>query len=48
VDTERDPAYAVTAELLTGIKKAFDASGIDIPFDTQVNLFHNQTEEGGT
>ena len=48
VDTERDPAYTVTAELLTGIKKAFVASGIDMPFQTQVNLFHNQTEEGGT
>ena len=40
VDTERDPAY-------TGIKKAFVASGIDMPFETQVNLLHNQTEEGG-
>ena len=48
VDTELDPAYTVTAELLTGIKKAFVASWIDMPFQTQVNLFHNQTEEGGT
>lgn len=48
VDTERDPAYTVTAEVLTAIKKAFDASGIDMQFETQVNLFHNQTEEGGT
>ncbi|MDE0926583.1 MAG: hypothetical protein OR997_05885 [Methylophilaceae bacterium] len=47
MDTERDPAYTVTAELLTGIKKAFVASGIDMPFETQVSLLHNQTEEGG-
>ncbi|MFT7228822.1 MAG: hypothetical protein ACI8PW_001412 [Methylophilaceae bacterium] len=46
MDTERDTAYTVTAEVLTGIKKAFDASRVDIPFETQVNLFHNQTEEG--
>ena len=27
------------------IKKALDAAGIDMPFDTQVLLFHDQTEE---
>ena len=27
------------------IKKALNANGIDLPFDTRVVLFHDQTEE---
>ncbi|MCQ8784144.1 mechanosensitive ion channel family protein [Mangrovibrevibacter kandeliae] len=33
------------ARVLEAIKHALDAAGIDMPFDTQVLLFHDQTEE---
>lgn len=45
VDSAAASPYTVSAEVLRGIKKALDANGIDMPFETQVNLFHNQTEE---
>ena len=45
VDTENASPYTVTDEVLRSMKEAFDANGIDMPFETQVNLFHNQTEE---
>jgi small conductance mechanosensitive channel len=35
----------VQGEVLEGIKYALDAKGIDIPYATQVMLFHDQTEE---
>lgn len=36
---------AVRARVLEGIKKTLDEAGIDMPFDTVVNLFHDQTDE---
>lgn len=45
VDAEAVSPYEVKAAVLTQMKNAFDASGIDMPFETQVNLFHDQTEE---
>lgn len=45
VDSATASPYTVKAEVLRGIKKALDANGIDMPFETQVNLFHNQSEE---
>jgi small conductance mechanosensitive channel len=35
----------VQGEVLEGLKHALDAKGIDIPYATQVMLFHDQTEE---
>ncbi|WP_182422068.1 mechanosensitive ion channel family protein [Aureimonas sp. ME7] len=35
----------VQGEVLQGIKQALDAKGIDIPYATQVMLFHDQTED---
>ena len=34
----------VHAKVLTAIKDALDAAGIAMPYDTQVQLFHDQTE----
>ncbi len=35
----------VQGEVLEGVKQALDAKGIDIPYATQVMLFHDQTED---
>ncbi|WP_409359844.1 hypothetical protein [Aureimonas ureilytica] len=35
----------VQGEVLEGVKTALDAKGIDIPYATQVMLFHDQTED---
>lgn len=35
----------VKAKAIEAIKHALDDAGIDMPFDTQVQLFHDQTEE---
>lgn len=45
VDSERVSPYIVKADVLRSIKKTLDANAIDMPYETQVNLFHNQTEE---
>lgn len=34
----------VRAKSLQAIKEGLDAAGIDMPYDTQVQLFHDQTE----
>jgi small-conductance mechanosensitive channel len=44
VDSRDSSIYAVQSEALTAIKTTLDANGIDMPFNTVVNLFHNQTE----
>lgn len=45
VDSATASPYTVKADVLKSIKKTLDKNGIDMPFETQVNLFHNQTEE---
>ncbi len=45
VDSATASPYTVKAEVLKNIKKTLDKNGIDMPFETHVNLFHNQTEE---
>lgn len=45
VDTTQASPYTVKSAVINGIKEAFDENSIDMPFETQVNLFHNQTEE---
>ncbi len=36
----------VRAAVLQAIKEGLDEAGIDMPYDTQVQLFHDQTEAG--
>jgi len=42
---QRGEVLAVQDRVLTAIKTTLSAHGIDLPFDTQVVLFHDQTEE---
>ncbi|HEV7415643.1 MAG TPA: mechanosensitive ion channel family protein [Tianweitania sediminis] len=41
----RTDVVHVKAQVLEAIKKALDAAGIDMPFETQVMLVHDQTDE---
>ena len=41
----RTDVVHVRSAVLESVKKALDAAGIDMPFDTQVLLFHDQSEE---
>ncbi|MEO5732457.1 MAG: mechanosensitive ion channel family protein [Rubrivivax sp.] len=43
-DSRRADVVHVHAQVLTAIKLALDQAGIDMPYDTQVQLFHDQTE----
>lgn len=45
-DTRRADVVRLHAEVIRGVKKAFDKAGIDMPYDTQVQLFHDQSEAG--
>ena len=44
-DNQSTNIVAVRARVLEGIKKTLDEAGIDMPYDTVVNLFHDQTDE---
>lgn len=44
-DVRRADRIQVRAKVLQSIKEALDEAGIDMPYDTQVQLFHDQTEE---
>ncbi|MEO5880881.1 MAG: mechanosensitive ion channel family protein [Caldimonas sp.] len=44
-DSRRTDLVQVRARVLEAIKNALDAAGIDMPYDTQVQLFHDQTED---
>ena len=44
-DTRRADVVAVRAQVIRQVKKALDDARIDMPYDTNVLLFHNQTEE---
>ncbi|TLM77830.1 mechanosensitive ion channel family protein [Microbulbifer harenosus] len=35
----------VRAQVIQAVKEALDEAGIDMPFETQVHLFHDQTDE---
>ncbi|MCB1466990.1 MAG: mechanosensitive ion channel family protein [Rhizobiaceae bacterium] len=41
----RTDVVHVRSKVLEAVKKALDAAGIDMPFETQVMLLHDQTEE---
>ena len=43
--SKRTDVVHVKAQVLEAIKKALDKAGIDMPFDTQVLLMHDQTDE---
>lgn len=33
------------SQVIVAVKRALDEAGIDMPFETQIHLFHDQTEE---
>lgn len=43
--SERAPQIHTYGRVLQAVYKALDANGIDMPYPTQVHLFHDQTEE---
>ena len=43
--SDRASEVRVWSRVLWAAKEALDANGIDMPYDTQVQLFHDQTEE---
>ena len=43
--SDRGSVVRSNAEVLTAIKRALDDKGIDMPYETKVHLFHDQTEE---
>lgn len=44
-DSTRSDLVQVRAKVLEAVKNALDDAHIDMPYDTQVQLFHDQTEE---
>ena len=44
-DSHRSSVVAGQARAIPAIKKALTDNGIDLPFPTQIVLFHDQTEE---
>jgi len=44
-DSKRGNVVKQRSEIIRAVKHALDAAAIDMPFETQVRLFHNQTEE---
>lgn len=43
-DSRRTEVAHIRAEVIKAIKLGLDEAGIDMPYDTQVQLFHDQTE----
>ena len=43
-NARRADVLAVRTQVVSAIKEALDAAGIDMPYETQVHLFHDQTE----
>ena len=44
-DSRRGDIVATRSNIMRAMKYALDEAGIDMPYDTQVQLFHDQTEE---
>ncbi|MBO6784240.1 MAG: mechanosensitive ion channel family protein [Alphaproteobacteria bacterium] len=44
-DSRRSDVVHVQSNVMIAVKKALDEAGIDMPFETQVHLWHDQTEE---
>ncbi len=43
--SRRVDVVRVHAQVITAVKNALDAAGIDMPYETQVQLFHDQSED---
>jgi len=43
--SDRSNVVHTSAEVMTAIKRAMDDKGIDMPYQTHVHLFHDQTED---
>ena len=43
-EVRRADVVRVHSDVIIAIKKALDAAGIDLPYETRVHLFHDQTE----
>ena len=44
-DSRRADVVKVRAGIIQAIKRGLDEAGIDLPYETQVQLFHDQTED---
>ncbi len=44
-DSKRGNVVKQRSEVVRAVKKALDEAAIDMPYDTRVHLFHDQTEE---
>lgn len=44
-DSKRGDVVKQRSEVIRSVKRALDAAAIDMPYDTKVHLFHDQTEE---
>lgn len=44
-DSQRGDVVANRSNVVLGVKKALDLAKIDMPYDTRIHLFHDQTEE---
>jgi small-conductance mechanosensitive channel len=45
-DSKRADVVEIRSAVIVAIKNALDDAGIDMPYETQVHLFHDQTEDG--
>ena len=41
----RTDVVHIQSKVMLAVKRAFDDAGIDMPYETQVHLWHDQTEE---
>lgn len=44
-DSKRADIVQIRSQVIIAIKRALDNAGIDMPYETQVHLFHDQTED---
>ncbi len=44
-NSQRGDVVKVRSEAILKIKRALDEAGIDMPYETQIHLFHDQTED---
>lgn len=44
-DSRKSDVVGVKSDILREVKYALDDAGVDMPFETQVHLFHDQTED---
>ena len=44
-DSKKGDVVKQRSEVIRSVKRALDAASIDMPYDTKVHLFHDQTEE---